>query len=147
MEQVEHETEKAKLLFVLLPEGAENCALIQSHAYMSSPRLEHSLGGIDLPPGDWEHLGSPFEVSEEVKERIVDCNAPHQYGEYKDYRSGEYDEFLSRDESFDSLLTFLEIYGVNPYGETEPEIWDNGPRWVKAQSRTGNWQEFVLWKA
>lgn len=50
---------------VKLPEEAKNPTIIKGHSYMKSdPRIEHSLGGVDLPPGQWTALGFSDEITE-----------------------------------------------------------------------------------
>ena len=56
-----------EVLLVELPEGAVNPTIIQSHSYFYSPRIEHSIGGIDLPTDDDWHFAfaSPLSPTED----------------------------------------------------------------------------------
>ena len=102
-----------KILLVPVPEEAKNFTLINSHSYFDSPRIEHSIGGVDLKGKvyDYEILGtaSPFdnEVDFEVKREYVMCRPnrlmpPVSY-QYLNYESGEMD-LRSCELSFLTLL-------------------------------------------
>ena len=70
-----------EVLLVELPEGAVNPTIIQSHSYFYSPRIEHSIGGIDLPTDDDWHFAfaSPLSPTEEEAGEWVEkfMIAPH----------------------------------------------------------------------
>lgn len=76
---------------VQIPEGAKNFTIIESHRYFKSPRIEHSIGGVDLPKkGNWSFVfASPLSPTEEEASEWVDNRHPH-YG-YRDYEESEFD--------------------------------------------------------
>jgi len=74
---------------VQLPDDAKNPTVIESHSYFPSPRLEHSIGGVDLPPGSYTLLFCTNDkVTEEQAREVVERfnNEVTQYhGKYYDY--------------------------------------------------------------
>lgn len=60
-----------EILAVVVPNNAKNFTVIESHSYFHSPRVEHSIGGVNLPEGNWTILGRPSEISEEVARMLL----------------------------------------------------------------------------
>lgn len=94
--------ESGRVMVVANPDDATNFTVIESHSYFHSPRLEHSIGGIDLPPGQWQLLGIGSEIKEEVCSGVIpELNCRERYPNY----CGDYPIwFHSRIESLHSLL-------------------------------------------
>lgn len=57
---------------VQVPEGAKGFTVIESHSYFPSPRVEHSIGGINLPPGNWQIVSLASEITEEQAGEIAE---------------------------------------------------------------------------
>lgn len=55
-----------------LPDDAKNPTVIESHGYFPSPRIEHSIGGVDLPSGEWSIVGWSDELTEDQCADFVD---------------------------------------------------------------------------
>jgi len=92
-----------KIFAVEIPEGAKNFTIIESHDYFPSPRIEHSVGGVDLPKdGSYSILFSTKDAGEKEWETIVQ----EVLGWFKDYMALEngYEHDLSPTESGLSLL-------------------------------------------
>lgn len=60
------------LYAVPILKGAKNVTLIQSHSYFYSPRLEHSIGGVDLLEGNWEFLFTTESATEQDWAGVVE---------------------------------------------------------------------------
>ena len=83
------------LILVEVPKDARHFALIESHSYFKSPRIEHSIGGFDLDRKyDYEIIGlieAPnLEFDFEVKDSWVEKYKPNyndtdSWMEYYDY--------------------------------------------------------------
>lgn len=100
---------------VVVPKGAKYFNIIESHRYFQSPRVEHSIGGVDLPPGNYELVGLGNDLTEEQAAGIVES----RYNGYADYESdgyfgmdryGNYHAFPAL-VSFSSLLRSLNLDG------------------------------------
>jgi hypothetical protein len=89
-----------------LPEDAKNFTVIESHWYFPSLRIEHSIGGVDLPPGSWSIVGWSDELTYEQKGFI--CKRENGY--FEDYCGDGY-LFTSVTLSYVSFLTF---HGIRP---------------------------------
>ena len=88
------------LYAVPIPKGAKNVTLIQSHSYFYSPRLEHSMGGADLPTyGKWKPLFTTESATEQdwagvvgvLKEQVLSITHIIGYERYngeKIFRNG-----------------------------------------------------------
>lgn len=61
---------------VKVPNESKGHIIIKAHSYMKDdPRLEHSLGGIDLPKGfKYTIIGLAQDVTEEVAADIIEGN-------------------------------------------------------------------------
>jgi hypothetical protein len=65
----------ADYLFIDVPDEAKNFTVINSHSYFESPRIEHSLGGINLMGNvsDYKIIGTTKDISEGEATRIIKC--------------------------------------------------------------------------
>lgn len=119
---------------------------------------------IDLPPGDWRLLGSPFSLTEEQCEKLVDTidfGGKTFFYDYiapgRDFRDIVDSALKTAVPSWDTLLKSNKIYQTNPLGQKPkiknvygPESFENSKQiqqWQAAQSRTGNWVVLVKYKS
>lgn len=112
-------TNKGEFLFVGLPDGSCNFTIIESHSYMKSPRLEHSIGGIDLPPGNYQFITTTQTATEEEAKEIVDSIADkyNQAGrgknklQFKEYNTNTLPDCLF-DTAMESLQSLTKSIGA-----------------------------------
>lgn len=113
------------VLMVRVPKGSKNFTVIQSHVYFDSPRLEHSIGGVDLPKTTpWEIVGKGLvsEITEGEADNVVhwhcwlDDDGNHFSLSYKDYMDVTQ---IARTEyklntALESLHSFIRSHGYEP---------------------------------
>lgn len=121
-------------ILIPLPKDAKNPVLINSHDYTNSPRIEHSLGGIDLSVNfkteDLKLLGV-YEKGQPIKFPV----------------SISWVAFNDRilDTVFSDFASLLEkavkenTVEVNPLGEKLDEPASKGNRWHEMRLQ---WQEY-----
>lgn len=164
---IQYSTGKAELCFVKVPEEATDFETGSHQQYFqlffSAPfnGMENARHLRPLPPGNWQIVGNPFELSEQESRCIVqEIDHPYDY-QYIDY---EYPGklYLTAKRSMQSLLGHLKIYQTNPFaGIFAPRLvnasdlndigsvlidaiyHDLRDRWKEAEERTGS---FVLLK-
>lgn len=151
-------TDKARLLFVKVPEDASDLVLPKigiADIYFHLNSGEY--GSIGIPPGSWSDPVRVEEVTEGMASQILPSK-PF----YPDYFNGETTEILFPDfeddmcykavdaiDSFQSLLEANEIYTVNPLGE-RPVVKTNDmfleygnirdqEKWDSLQENTASW--------
>lgn len=90
-----------------VPEGAKNFTVIESHSYFPSPRVEHSIGGENLPHGNYKIVQPSEEVAREIVERMDNNNWPKPV--YKNYCPMLDINFFTALESYASLLKANQI--------------------------------------
>lgn len=100
-----------------VPKEAKNFTIINSHSYFKSPRVEHSIGGVDLPYKvktitDWEIVGTLSEIilDEEICKGIVNPALTNHGYEFYDFSINEYRTDMSASES---LKSFIQMYFKN----------------------------------
>lgn len=150
-----YNTGKVDLIAVLLPEGAYNISVsyltpnkylmfdVRNYGRYVPERDKFNRQTINLPPGNWKLIGSPFDVTEEEARELVDSwlDVGYQcYGEYEDLAY-----VRTAIESWYSLLSHLQIYRENPFkrpNEGEPDedvFWEKSSQYQRGEARVGNW--------
>lgn len=110
-------------LLVEVPEDAKNFTIIESHSYFKSPRVEHSVGGVNLPTdGQWKIIGRASEIKEHGWQSLIEMNVVvhdngHTWDEfYRDYNNpsqivvSEY----SLQTATESGLSLIKSHSMNP---------------------------------
>jgi len=120
-------TTKGTFILVEVPKGAcEFHIKKRDDGIISLSYFIETRGFINLPAGNYELIGNPFELSDEQCEEIVDT-AYNSHGEkgcsYYGDSDGTYDPaFITPKISISSLLRANEIYRENPFGEKPQRI-------------------------
>lgn len=86
---------------------------------------------------EYEILGNPFSLSEYESKKIVDYIDVGNEIYYKDYIDGTY-EILHANNSFNTLLSHLNIYEVNVYENTDMK-YKNPAKYKIVEENSGNW--------
>lgn len=95
------------ILAVNVSHDIKNPTVIESHSYFHSPRLEHSIGGIDLPRGfKYTILLDTKTASEEQAAEVVE-NDDGWYPDFKDNKG----MFVNATDSLKSLLRAHNLKG------------------------------------
>lgn len=150
---IQHHTGKAELCFVKVPENAKtiDIAFNSNQSWLrytvEFAAYHKHLCNIDLPPGNWQIVGDPFELLEEQWKEVVPCELIGGIGgigmqwHYPDYERSNCIGFDEATTSGASLLRSLRIYQFNPFG-TERDIRAipaaGSPEWLKAVE---DWRE------
>lgn len=117
-------------LLVEVPENAKNFTIVESHSYFKSPRVEHSIGGIDLPNDEqWGIIGRASEFSESDIEKIIPTISKHHVKQHLNQQP-QYDTFWivvdgkrmffdTKKQAFewaqrDELLSLIKSHSMNP---------------------------------
>ena len=146
MTQVQFETSKANLLFVMLLEWT----IEYSDFYVSGlgflcaykPNRE-VLYNEQIPLGNWQPLGFVSSLSEEDMEKV--CESGSYMRTFKNYitcDNHKSNQMPTVYDSFASLLTKAEVYLENPFGKSNPmdqwigNVSHGSLNWQSAQSRT-----------
>lgn len=146
-------TGKVELCFWLTPDDFTNIAgFVRDHLYYWTKTCTQRMGdypySIVLPPGEWEPVGSPFDVTEEEARELVPYLPTIEGDRFENFDSGEYEKkyvFAKAIESWHSLLSHLQIYRENPYlrpneGDQDEDVfWENAAQYQRGESRKGNW--------
>lgn len=148
---ITHNTGKSELCFVKVPTDSNEAEIVTNQAvipygqslvvpdgyYKCFPNHKY----IDLPEGNWQIVGNPFELSEEQCQDIVDVvwNG-HNEKVFKDYLNDDW--CPSAKSSFGSLLFNLNVHHTNPYKDGDPsivnhDVWYSRAQWKEAEERTG----------
>lgn len=153
--QLEYKTDKVKVLFVKVPDDSFAHWLnptLNNHLHYHTPQLE-GMRDIDvhtlkLPYNDCQLIGLTSEITEEWLKDVGFGNT-----DYIEDGLGPTDSFVYKLDSFKSLMQYLQVYEVNPYGpqpglrdEDAGSVEETENRFLRAdaQSRTGKW--IVLFK-
>ena len=161
---VQFETGKARIAFVKVPEDDQEFKIVgregRKQLYHTVNDVIHITNQrlIVFPPGDWQILSyNAHEAAEGEWEKVVDGNNQTGHlGIYVNYKQREVC-CIGAKESGLSLLEYLRLYRVNPYGKSEPYVcticmyacenehhrsnWGSllDEAWHEAQERTGRW--------
>lgn len=152
-----HPKERVTLLAVKVPDGAYNFEVTNSPDGSLSMLEFYSDEAwdqyIDLPKGNWQLLGTPDQITEDVWSGIVEARWDY-YKNYltpKDGNVGNYNRLVCKTatESAISFLEANEVYAINPYGERpdglDPMTWESESYekdlelWQQAEDNTGTW--------
>lgn len=116
-----------KLLLIPVAKEAKNFTLINSHSYFSSPRIEHSVGGVDLDGKieDYKIINTLSTITEEQCREYVEMRKIKQSFDdvlsevFINYlNAGLNDKYLcTATESFTSLLISKKIFTKSILGE------------------------------
>lgn len=156
--KIQHKTEKGTVLFVLQPEEASDLTYpkvgmidLYFQTKVQSKHEEDNYISIGLPNIGFQLIGLTSEVTEEMAKMMVDNPVidedfrllSRQENAYMDYvkdcwHTGMCDAL----DSFKSLMQNLQVYEVNPYGETN--ILPEAEYYLKVKARCGKW--IVLFK-
>ncbi len=149
--QVEYKTEKGTVLFVKtlgIPTGIDICEDKVWYRYFNEDG-ERDSSAFMLPSKGFNLFGLTSEIKEDKLTKIFNPKIGILYEMFG------YD-YLTSDvrNTFKSLMQHLQVYEVNPYGESLGfdyikvnlfEITKMELNWLKAKSITGKW--IVLFKA
>lgn len=125
------ELNNKKLLIIPVSKEAKNFTLINSHSYFSSPRIEHSIGGVDLDGKieDYKIINTLSKITEEQCREYVEMRKIKK--SFDDFISevfinypniGLNDKYLdSAKESFVSFLKAKKIFTKSIFGEINHE--------------------------
>lgn len=155
---IQANTGKAELCFVKVPKDSNEAEIVTNQAVIPYGQSLVVPDGyykcfpnhmfIDLPSGNWQILGNPYQLSEEQCNDIVDIvwNG-HNEHVFKDYVNDNWEP--NARSSFGGLLHALNIYRTNPFG-TKRDLYKipaaGSPSWLKsvkdwqdAEERKGSW--------
>lgn len=108
------ELNNKKLLIIEVAKEAKNFTLINSHSYFSSPRIEHSVGGIDLDGKieDYKIINTLSTITEEQCREYVEMRKIKQ--SFDDVLSEVFTNYLNAglndkylDTATESFISFL----------------------------------------
>jgi len=144
-------TTKGTFILVEVPKGSSEFHIKKrDNGIIALSYFIETRGFIDLPAGNYELIGNPFEFSEEQWMEIV-----HYFkysGLYQNYNDGNF-AFKTATESGQSWLRANKIYRENPLGE-KPNHYDysdddcqtdwtqfyiDEKEWQSAQEKVSEW--------
>lgn len=148
MTQVQFETSKANLLFVMLPEECrpyvQSINSLHQEFWCVKNGLSIRLCALPGRNVNWQTLGFVSSLTEEDMEKVCD----KKRGCFRDYSGVNfviYNCQFTVSKSFASLLTKAGVYLENPFGDCVPMVSelqssiDYFEKWQTAQSRTSKY--------
>lgn len=152
---IQYNTGKTDIVLVKFPEDKSQFYIEMGHIFTgSSSNTSWDLHGrIELPPGNWQIVGNPFELSEIESRELVP--ALPVINRWINFETNHYC-MITAVQSMKGLLNHLNVYQVNPYKDqlidltkeigSEEYHWFR-EKWLAAEERTGNWQLLTAVKA
>lgn len=150
---IKHNTGKAELCFVKVPEDAHNFKISKGYLWFDNSQFTGCCKGA-LPEffgkGNWQIVGNPFELSEEQCKELF--NHKDGYGlTYELPKPFHRHAYFTAKAAMAEYLNRIEIYQTNPffnpevtmmqgdgyvyYGASDEEF----AEYAQAEERVGNW--------
>lgn len=156
---IDKNTGKAELCFVKAPEYAWDFRIEYTSKILLSFACIDSPDTIELPEGNWQIVGNPFEIDKDQCKAIL----KDKYGYHLTVELPESNNraaYFNARVAMDDWLKHLQIYQTNPYGSKKPirrtpfmadgfytdldkeevkEFHYDLKKWEIAEERTGPW--------